>query len=127
MYHKKYIMVLPFVSICTPTFNRRPFFTMIKQCFLKQDYPQDRMEWIIVDDGTDPIGDLVEDIPQVKYFRYEEKMPLGKKRNLMHEKTASLNTVFIVVIFPTMQNSKSYLDSMIIIDIHTLIYYVQFN
>ena len=81
-------MAFPFVSICTPTFNRRPFFPMIKKCFLNQDYPMDRMEWIIVDDGTDPIKDLVEDIPQVKYFRYDEKMPLGKKRNLMHEKAS---------------------------------------
>ena len=45
------------------------------------------MEWIIIDDGTDKIEDLVKDIPQVKYFYYPEKMPLGKKRNLMHEKS----------------------------------------
>ena len=47
----------------------------------------DRMEWIIIDDGTDPIEDIVKHVPQVKYFRYEEKMSLGKKRNLMHEKS----------------------------------------
>lgn len=77
----------PFVSICTPTFNRRPFYEMIIQCFNHQTYPKDRMEWIIVDDGTDKIEDLVKDIPQVKYFKYEEKMNLGKKRNLMHDKS----------------------------------------
>lgn len=76
----------PFVSICTPTFNRRPFFPIIIKCFLSQDYPLDRLEWIIVDDGTDKIGDLVESIKQVKYFSIPEKMFLGKKRNLMHEK-----------------------------------------
>jgi glycosyltransferase involved in cell wall biosynthesis len=58
---------------------------MIK-CFEHQTYPKNRIEWIIIDDGTDPIKDLVESIPQVKYFFYEEKMVLGKKRNLMHEK-----------------------------------------
>jgi glycosyltransferase involved in cell wall biosynthesis len=78
---------LPFVSICTPTFNRRPFIPYMIKCFLEQDYPADRMEWIIVDDGTDKIGDLVRHIPQVKYFAYDEKMPLGKKRNIMHDKT----------------------------------------
>jgi len=52
-----------------------------------QDYPADRIEWIIIDDGTDKIGDLVESIPQVKYFAYPEKMYLGKKRNVMHEKS----------------------------------------
>lgn len=77
----------PFVSVCTPTFNRRPFFPNIIKCFLMQDYPADRIEWIIIDDGTDKIGDLVESIPQVKYFAYPEKMYLGKKRNVMHEKS----------------------------------------
>ena len=58
----------PFVSICTPTFNRRPFIAAMIKCFEQQDYPKDRMEWIIIDDGTDKIGDLVKHIPQVKYF-----------------------------------------------------------
>ena len=79
--------VMPFVSICTPTFNRRPFIPYMIKCFEHQDYPKDRIEWIIVDDGTDKIGDLVQHIPQVKYFAYEEQMVLGKKRNLMHDKT----------------------------------------
>jgi hypothetical protein len=78
--------LLPFVSICTPTFNRRPFYPVIIKCFENQDYPKDRMEWIIIDDGTDKIEDLVKHIPQVKYFKYDKKMNLGKKRNLMHEK-----------------------------------------
>ena len=76
----------PFVSICTPTFNRRPFWPMAIQCFNDYDYPKDRMEWIIVDDGSDKIEDLVKDIPQVKYFREEQQMVLGRKRNYMHEK-----------------------------------------
>ena len=78
--------LLTFVSICTPTFNRRPFIPFMIKCFEHQTYPKDRMEWIIIDDGTDPIDDLVCHIPQVKYFYYEEKMLLGKKRNLMHSK-----------------------------------------
>jgi glycosyltransferase involved in cell wall biosynthesis len=78
---------LPFVSICTPTFNRRPFWEYAIKCFNHQDYPKDKMEWIIIDDGTDKIKDLVCDISQVKYFEYDVKMPLGKKRNLMHLKS----------------------------------------
>ena len=77
---------LPFVSLCTPTFNRRPFIPYMIKCFEHQTYPKDRIEWIIIDDGTDPIGEIVSHIPQVKYFYYEEKMLLGKKRNLMHSK-----------------------------------------
>ena len=85
----------PFVSVCTPTFNRRPFIASMIQCFLHQTYPQDRMEWIIIDDGTDKIGDLVAQIPQVKYFAFDTKMPLGQKRNLMHDKTKGTIIVYM--------------------------------
>jgi glycosyltransferase involved in cell wall biosynthesis len=53
---------------------------------LHQDYPLDRIEWIVIDDGTDKVGDLLKDIKQVQYFALDEKIPLGAKRNLMHKK-----------------------------------------
>ena len=84
--NKKKTNIFPFVSLCTPTFNRRPFIPFLIKCFEHQTYPKDRIEWIIIDDGTDPIEDIIKDIPQVKYFYYNEKMLLGKKRNLMHTK-----------------------------------------
>ena len=75
------------VSICTPTFNRRPFIPFMIQCFLLQTYPRHRMEWIIIDDGTDPVGDLIEsfNIPQIRYIRLTEKVTLGKKRNMCND------------------------------------------
>lgn len=76
----------PSVSICTPTYNRRPFIPYIIKCVENQNYPKDKIEWIIIDDGTDKIEDLVAHLPYVKYFKYEEKMTLGTKRNLMHSK-----------------------------------------
>lgn len=84
--------VLPFVSVCTPTFNRRPFIPTMLQCFRQQTYPRDRMEWIIVDDGTDPIKDVLDtqgtDLKQIiRYFRIPTKMTLGKKRNYMHDQS----------------------------------------
>ncbi|MAU36398.1 MAG: hypothetical protein CMD14_03390 [Flavobacteriales bacterium] len=78
---------LPFVSICTPTFNRRPFIPYTIKCIEKQDYPMDKIEWIIIDDGTDKIEDLVKHLSYVKYFKYDKKMSLGEKRNLMHKKS----------------------------------------
>ena len=79
--------LLPFVSVCTPTFNRRPFIPYMIECFEKQTYPKDRIEWIIVDDGTDPLGnEMFSQVPQVKYFYSPERMVLGRKRNYMHEK-----------------------------------------
>ena len=91
---KKYY---PFVSVCTPTFNRRPFIPTMLACFRNQDYPKDRMEWIIVDDGTDDIGDLIREakIPQIKYFRLEKKMSLGEKRNYMHEQSKGSIIVYM--------------------------------
>jgi glycosyltransferase involved in cell wall biosynthesis len=81
------IIKYPFVSVCTPTFNRRPFIEAMIKCFNHQDYPKERMEWIIIDDGTDKIEELVIHHPNVKYFKYDTKMTLGRKRNLLHEKS----------------------------------------
>ena len=85
----------PFVSVCTPTFNRRPFIAAMLQCFNHQTYPRDRMEWIIIDDGTDPVEDLVSQHPCVKYYRLDEKISLGKKRNMMHEKASGEIIVYM--------------------------------
>ena len=80
--------IQPLVSVCTPTFNRRPFIKTMFECFRNQNYQKNRIEWIIVDDGTDKIKDLIEEanIPQIRYFQIEEKMVLGAKRNFMHDK-----------------------------------------
>jgi len=53
------------------------------------------MEWIIVDDGTDKVEDIIKDHPLVKYFKYDEKMPLGKKRNIMHKKARGSIIVYM--------------------------------
>jgi len=80
---KKYY---PLVSVCTPTYNRRPFIPTMLACFANQTYPKDRIEWIIVDDGTDKVRDLIEasGFKQIKYFALPDKLPLGAKRNFMH-------------------------------------------
>jgi len=87
------------VSVCTPTFNRRPFVPMMIKMYENQDFPKEKMEWVIIDDGTDPIEDLIKEaqerIPNIKYFKYDEKMQLGKKRNLMHEKSVGSILVYM--------------------------------
>jgi len=87
----------PFVSVCTPTFNRRPFIPMMFSCFNNQTYPKDRMEWIIVDDGTDPIEDLITSsgISNIRYFKQDRKMMLGEKRNFMHSKIKGTIVVYM--------------------------------
>jgi glycosyltransferase involved in cell wall biosynthesis len=87
----------PLVSVCTPTFNRRPFIPIMFDCFKNQTYPMDRIEWIIVDDGTDKIQDLVESsgIKNIQYFALDKKMSLGEKRNYMHKKAKGSIIVYM--------------------------------
>jgi len=94
---KSQTKTMPLVSVCTPTFNRRPFIPIMFECFRNQTYPKDRIEWIIIDDGTDKIKDLVDsaNIPQIKYFQIDKKMTLGAKRNLMHEKSTGSILVYM--------------------------------
>ena len=88
---------MPFVSVCTPTFNRRPFIPIMFECFRNQKYPKHRLEWIIIDDGTDKIKDLVDEakIPQIKYYAVDRKMTLGAKRNMMHDKAKGSIIVYM--------------------------------
>jgi hypothetical protein len=60
-------------------------------------YPKEKLEWIIVDDGTDKIADLIEssNIPQIKYFSIDNKMTLGEKRNYMHKKSSGSIIVYM--------------------------------
>lgn len=67
------------ISLITPTFNRREFFPRSIRCFLSQDYPN--LEWVILDDGTDPVRDLLPDDPRIKYASVPPKQPHGPKMN----------------------------------------------
>ena len=79
----------PFVSLVTPTYNRRRFIPALIKIIESQTYPRDRMEWIVYDDGQEPIGDLLEAaksrLPTVRYIFSEEKLTLGEKRNKLNE------------------------------------------
>jgi glycosyltransferase involved in cell wall biosynthesis len=82
---------VPFVSICTPTFNRRPFYELCLRCLENQTYPHKRLEWLIYDDGTDPVKDIVDDFAlrsniTVRYFRSKTFVPLSEKRNFLNAK-----------------------------------------
>lgn len=73
---------LPDVSIITLTKDRRNFMPLAKYCYLLQTYPEDKMEWVIVDDGEDSIEDTLIGIPNVTYVRCDPGMTIGQKRNL---------------------------------------------
>ena len=81
----------PFVSVVTPTYNRRNFIPYLIQCYEQQAYPLANMEWIILDDGQDKVGDLFTHaatrIPNLKYVAMpeDEKLTIGEKRNKLND------------------------------------------
>jgi glycosyltransferase involved in cell wall biosynthesis len=75
--------VLPFVSVLTPTCNRRVFIPQLIRNFCRQSYPIDRMELVVMDDGEDPVADLMPRMLNVRYIALPERIPLGRKRNLL--------------------------------------------
>lgn len=82
----------PPVSIVTPTYNRRRFIPRLISYILSQTYPLARMEWVILDDGTDSIEDLVAPLRskglEIQYIRVGAdegpKLTVGAKRNRLH-------------------------------------------
>jgi glycosyltransferase involved in cell wall biosynthesis len=70
----------PLVSCIMPTCNRRRFVPFAIHYFLTQDYPN--KELIILDDGDDPVEDLVPDNTLIRYIRIEKKLTLGRKLNM---------------------------------------------
>ena len=73
---------LPDVSIITITKDRRIFMPLAKYSYMIQSYPEDKLEWVVVDDGDDSIEDTLIGVPNVKYVRCEPGMTISQKRNL---------------------------------------------
>lgn len=70
---------LPFVSCIMPTADRRNLVPCSIAYFLRQNYPH--AELIIVDDGKEPVKDLIPTDPHIRYIRLERRMTIGAKRN----------------------------------------------
>ena len=80
------MLSLPRVTICTPTFNRRPFIPAIVKCVEAQTYPKSLIEWLVYDDGTDPVDDLLGEVDGIAYHRHQgAKLTIGAKRRRMME------------------------------------------
>jgi len=59
----------PLVSILIPTYNHARFISEAIESILKQDYPQDKIEILVIDDGsTDNTKKTVKKYKKVKYF-----------------------------------------------------------
>ena len=71
--------VPPLVSCIMPTHDRRRFVPLALHYFLRQDYPH--RELVVVDDGADPVADLIPDDPRIRYIRLNRRLSVGAKRN----------------------------------------------
>lgn len=83
---------LPFVSIVTCSYKRAKFLPNMLRMVARQDYPHDKMEWIIIDDSPDEDNSHIFpdngkgklDGIQVYYKYLKTKIPLAKKRDLLN-------------------------------------------
>jgi glycosyltransferase involved in cell wall biosynthesis len=77
------------VSVVTPTYNRREFIPILIEIYKNQTFSKEKMEWIILDDGTDKVEDLFieasKKIPNIRYIYKEEKINIGAKRNVLNK------------------------------------------
>ena len=75
-----------FVSVVTPTYNRRKFLPILIHLYNMQSYPANLRELIILDDSPTTNEDLIpKDDPHIRYYYQSEKMTLGEKRNKLNE------------------------------------------
>jgi glycosyltransferase involved in cell wall biosynthesis len=63
-----------------PTFQRRSFVPQAIKYFLRQSY--DSTELIVIDDGPDPVAELIPQDERIRYYRVPAGLTLGAKRNL---------------------------------------------
>lgn len=81
--HDLRIAGAPLVSLIMPTCNRRRFIPQAIRRLLRQDYPN--LELVIVDDGADSVADCMPADPRIRYFRLDQKLTVGAKRNFACE------------------------------------------
>lgn len=98
-------MELPNISIVTPCYNRTKWLNLMLFNLQQQDYPKDKLEWVIDDDSTDKLFKSKEEIKRaeeiigfrIKYFHTTNRRSIGAKRNNLtkiatHKICANLDT-----------------------------------
>jgi glycosyltransferase involved in cell wall biosynthesis len=81
----------PFISVITPTYNRRKLLDIAFNNMLSTEYPKKKIQWIVIEDhedstqmATDKVIRFQQMCPDIsiKYIPIEGRMSIGQKRNL---------------------------------------------
>ena len=74
-----------FVSVVTPTYNRRKFIPILIHLYQQQTYPAEFRELIILDDSPSSNEDLIpKNDKSIRYYYSAERIALGEKRNQLN-------------------------------------------
>jgi glycosyltransferase involved in cell wall biosynthesis len=82
-----------FVSCICVTYNRRRFLPYLLRIYSQQEYPASKRELVILDDSPVSNKDIIDEFmlknpkENIKYHYHKEKIPLGKKRNMINKLT----------------------------------------
>ncbi len=73
---------LPFVSVIIPTYNRRAFIEFALESLFRQTYPKERMEIIVIDDGsTDNTHEILKEYAGKIIYIYQKNKGVASARN----------------------------------------------
>lgn len=64
---------MPPITLITLTHNRPELFRIALNNWYHFNYPMERVEWIIVDDSTEPMKDILPNNKQIRYFYLDPK------------------------------------------------------
>ncbi len=74
---------LPYISIITPTYERRKLIYMAIRNFQEFIYPKEKLEWIILDDSKETMQDILPRDKRIHYIHIpDEHYSIPKKRNM---------------------------------------------
>lgn len=91
----------PNISILCPTYNRSKFLPLLIRNLKVQDYPHNKLEIIIDDDGTEPFIDNYDDFVNIikpiksKIIRNKNRRTIGEKRNNLIKNASNKIVVFM--------------------------------
>ena len=69
----------PSVSIITLLSGRTKFLPLVRACVEAQTYPEEKIEWIVVDDGDEDFGEFFSGSREL-YLRTNKPLNIGRKR-----------------------------------------------